>query len=93
MTSNLHRLVRLLQVLDLLVGQLDFEPTCKQTYQQTALHSEDAQILAQNVLQVIQARRANDGGGYVRLRQDPRDGDLRHADALLLRKLFDPVKG
>ena len=47
---------------------------------------------SQEILQVRKARGADDRRSDARLRHNPSQGDLRHADALALRKLFDSGK-
>ncbi len=47
--------------------------------------------LTKDVLQVRKTGRADDGRRDMRLREDPRDSNLRHADAFLLRELFHSV--
>ena len=48
-------------------------------------------MLTQDVRKVVQAGGAYDGSGDAWLGEHPCDGDLRHAHALLLGQLFDPV--
>ena len=47
--------------------------------------------LTEDILEVREARRADDGRGDARLREHPRDSDLRHAHAraLALRERLD----
>ena len=47
-------------------------------------------ILTEDILEVLEARGADDGRRHRLLRQDPSEGDLSHARALLLGDLLDP---
>lgn len=88
-----HRLVRLLQILDLLLGQLDVQRAYDLT---SALLSPcvrrvPARLLTGELLEVREVRRADDGRGHAGPREDPRERDLRHLHALLLRELLHAV--
>ena len=48
-------------------------------------------IHTDELLEVLQVRRADDGRGDALLRQDPGDGDLGHTDALLGSDFLDPA--
>lgn len=48
--------------------------------------------LTENVLEVGQVRRADDGCTDAGLSHNPRERDLRHAGALLLRQLLNAAK-
>lgn len=88
-----HRLVRLLQILDLFLGQLDVQRTYDPV---SALSSPfvrrvPARLLTEKLLEVREVRRADDGRGHTGLREDPRKRDLRHLHAFLLRELFHTI--
>ena len=48
--------------------------------------------LTEDVFEVLQARRPDDGRRHAGLAQNPRHRDLRHANAFLLRELLNPVE-
>lgn len=87
-TGDGHGLVRLFEVLDLLPREIYVQAPCACHVSMSI--SQSPPRLTQDVLQVVETGRAHDGRGNMRLRQDPRDSDLCHADPLLLRKLLHP---
>ena len=93
--ADLAGLVRLLQVLHFLLREGNIEAACGTGTSQQSVYkrhpSTEARRLTEDVLEVRQARRADDGSAHTRLREHPRERDLRHADALLLRELVNPA--
>ena len=92
--ADLAGLVRLLQVLHLLLREGNIEAACGTGTSQQPIYkrqlSTEAGRLTEDVLEVRQAGRADDGSAHTRLGEHPRKRDLRHADALLLRELINP---
>ena len=92
--ADLAGLVRLFQVLHLLLREGNVEAACGTGTSQQFVYkqnpSTEAGKLTEDVLEVRKARRADDRSAHARLREHPRELDLRHADALLLRELVNP---
>lgn len=64
MPNDLERAIRLLEVLDLLVAQLDAHARCKR-HRRSACTSDKANTpRTEDVLEVVEARRAHDGRGH-----------------------------
>jgi hypothetical protein len=89
MSHHGARLIRFLQVQNILLRQLDINAICKQKFN----HHHDRHILeslsrTNQVLEFLDTRTANDWRRDSR--QRPCQGDLRHAYAAFLGYLFNP---
>ena len=92
MSHHEARVIRLLQIQNFFLRQLDINPICKWKFITTdiaTLHKEHISRTNQ-ILEFLDARTASNW------RRDscqrPRQGDLRHAYAALLGYLFDPSR-
>ena len=84
------RNVRLLQVLHLLLAQLHVDRACT-TNQLSPPRLQDQTALTNQIRQILQRRRPHNRRRHPRPVHDPRQRQLRHAAALLLRELLDAV--
>ena len=87
-----RRLVRLLEVLNLLFAELHVETACKRaSYLASHRYKGKESELTEDILEIGHTRRPDDWGGHSGLRHDPRQRNLRHTHALLLGQFLDPA--
>lgn len=88
MTHDRPRHVRLVDRLDLLVGQFQMNTSCEWEIQRECftrqVRSDTGPVRTDEVSQLLNAGRTNDGSGDEWLGQRPRKGDLSHANATSL---------
>lgn len=91
MSKDSSGFVRLLEVLDIFFRECDIHSI----YNPKSISPLSTQSLARkhtdDLLEVLELRRAHNRRRDAVLRETPCDRDLSHSDALLLCELFDPV--
>ena len=79
--------IRLLEILHIILRQLDIDRACAFISPPPTLATAPA--LTNQIFQIFQRRRAHDGRRHAGAGHDPRQRQLRHTAALLLRQRLD----